>query len=162
MYSKSKKERTKKIIIILLIVFVVCIVAFIFSNSLKGSRDTVSQSKIVASKIQKVVDSDKKISRDIFHGVIRKIAHIAEFSLLGIGLGSTFYAAYLFWGKKYISLPILLGLSVAVCDEFIQSFGSRKSLVSDVLIDFGGILFGFLIILSMSFLINKIRKKRQQ
>ncbi|MBE7027532.1 MAG: VanZ family protein [Ruminococcaceae bacterium] len=162
MYSKSEKERVKKNIIIILIVFVVCIVAFIFSNSLKGSHDTVSQSKLVASKIQKVVDSDKKISRDIFHGVIRKIAHIAEFSLLGIGLGAIFYFVYLFWGKKYISLPMLLGLSVAVSDEFIQSFGSRKSMVSDVLIDFGGTIFGFLMVLSISFLINKIRKKRQQ
>lgn len=75
--------------------------------------------------------------------LIRKLAHFSEFAILGFLVS---------WnGKlrqvKSMSFPILLGLLAAMTDETIQRFvPGRGSMVTDVWIDFSGILVGSAII----------------
>ena len=161
MRRKNLKERSAEMTLIFFAVVTFFIMMFIFSNSLETSEISASKSEQISEKIQEVVDSHKTISIYTFHRTIRKFAHLAEFSLLGIGIGGIFLSVYLRKGKKYISLPILIGLSIGIFDEFLQSFTTRKSLISDVLIDFGGVLIGFLIIILTYIVINKIINKRQ-
>lgn len=71
---------------------------------------------------------------------IRKLAHFTEFSILGLLLWKTMDSFKLeaVAASGYI---LLLGLLVAVVDEYIQSFSpGRSSQVSDVLLDFSGVL----------------------
>lgn len=161
MNLENQKRQKNKLLIVFLAVYIVCIVAFVFSNSITGSEASASKSRVVAEKLQTIVDTDNKIITANFHRIVRKIAHIAEFALLGTGLGGLFYAIYLSSGKKYVSVFLLVGLFVGLFDELIQEFNSRKSLASDVLIDFGGIVIGFFAVLLAIFLINKIKKRRQ-
>ncbi len=161
MNLENQKKQKNKLLIVFLSVYIVCIVAFIFSNSITGAKASAAKSRFVAEKLQAIVDADSKSLTVNFHRIVRKTAHIAEFSLLGTGLGGLFYAIYLSCGKKYVSILLLVGIFVGIFDEFIQEFNSRKSLASDVLIDFGGILIGFFVVLLAIFLINKIKKRRQ-
>lgn len=70
---------------------------------------------------------------------IRKLAHFLEFSLLGWLLWRT-YSSFRISKATSAGYILLLGLLVAVVDEYIQSFSlGRSSQVSDVLLDFGGV-----------------------
>ena len=65
--------------------------------------------------------------------LLRKLAHIGEFAILGILLGKSL-------GRADAKL-LLVGLLCALADETIQLFVSgRSSQVSDVWVDFLGIL----------------------
>lgn len=160
MFRRNEKKSINRLMIAFFIVLSALVVAFIFSNSLKGAKATVSQSKSISDVLYNAVGGSISIKKELFHSIIRKVAHMTEFALLGMFIGGIFIFIYLKNGKKYISLPILIGLLVGVCDEYIQSFFTRKSLVSDVLIDFGGVLIGLVITVLATVIINKIRKKR--
>ena len=159
-FGKIKIDR-KTLQIAFFVILSILAVIFIFSNSLQPGQKSAAQSRVVAKGIQKIVNSDAVGLTKKFHALIRKVAHIAEFAILGVGIGGLFFSIRMLNGKKYVSLPLLLGLTVGICDEFIQYFGSRKSLVSDVLIDFGGVLLGMLAISFVMILINKIKNKRK-
>lgn len=83
--------------------------------------------------------------------LIRKIAHVTEFSVLSA----------LLWlrledrGRKRIPLTVLFGVAAAAADEIIQIFSHRGSQIQDVLIDSGGVLLGLGIALALSALRRK-------
>lgn len=158
--GKIKIER-KTLQIAFFVIISILAVVFIFSNSMQPAQKSAAQSRVVAKGIQTILDSDAVGITKKFHALIRKIAHIVEFAILGVGIGGLFYSIRLYNNKTYVSLPLLLGLSVGICDEFIQCFGSRKSLVSDVLIDFGGVLLGMFAISIIMVFIKKIKRKNK-
>ncbi|MFZ2539767.1 MAG: VanZ family protein, partial [Oscillospiraceae bacterium] len=86
------------------------------------------------------------IDTDLLTLLIRKAAHLSEFLLLGLFVSLTFY--YMKKRFQYNTMTILfIGLSAGVFDEFLQSFVvGRSSEVRDILIDFAGIVIGFLIV----------------
>jgi len=76
------------------------------------------------------------------HLLVRKLAHFAEYSLLGALLTATVQA----WSRKpwkfrYVWLPIVIGGCLASLDEWLQTFvPERCGCVSDVLLDMSGVL----------------------
>lgn len=65
--------------------------------------------------------------------LLRKLAHFAEFAILGVLLGKSL--------RGTVTRMLLAGLLCAVCDETIQLFVvGRSSQVSDIWVDFSGIL----------------------
>lgn len=65
--------------------------------------------------------------------LLRKLAHFAEFAILGVFLGKSL--------RGPVTRMLLVGLLCALCDETIQLFVvGRSSQVSDVWVDFSGIL----------------------
>lgn len=79
--------------------------------------------------------------------LVRKSAHFCEYALLALLVCLAFYyGGQLLWRNAgNILCPCLLW---AVSDEFLQTFiEGRTGLVQDVLIDFGGILTGCLVLL---------------
>ncbi|MBE6932077.1 MAG: VanZ family protein [Ruminococcaceae bacterium] len=65
--------------------------------------------------------------------LLRKLAHFAEFAILGILLGKSL--------RGPAERLLLTGLLCALCDETIQLFvAGRSSQVSDIWVDFSGIL----------------------
>lgn len=64
---------------------------------------------------------------------LRKLAHFAEFAILGVFLGKSLHGP--------VTRMLLAGILCAVCDETIQLFVvGRSSQVSDIWVDFSGIL----------------------
>lgn len=75
---------------------------------------------------------------------VRKAAHFTEFAAWGAVafLNLRRFSAY---RLQAFFNTLFAGLFVAVVDEFIQLFSGRGSLVSDVVLDFCGCLFGALV-----------------
>ena len=134
-------------------------VAFIWGNSLKSIPESSAQSSAVADKVQGIVDPQKKIDPPVFHILIRKLAHVTEFFVLGLFVGSFTVCLGYERGKRFISMPLLIVLLIAIGDEWIQVYTGRGSLVTDVLIDFAGALAGLLMVVLLHQIIVKIKRK---
>lgn len=72
------------------------------------------------------------------HIFLRKAAHFGEFCILGLPVYGFAVNLGILRNQRLISLPLLVVLSVAVTDEFIQLFSGRAGMVSDVVLDFAG------------------------
>lgn len=117
-------------------------IAFIFHNSLENGAESSSRSTEVAALINGCL-SRLGLSPLSEHAV-RKLAHYAEFLLLGFLL-TLCLRVYTRRYLRYLCWPLLLGLLVANLDETIQlSSVGRTSSVADVWIDFGGVFSGVL------------------
>lgn len=157
------KEKQLNIRIALFVILSLLVVVYIFSNSLESAQESKSKSERVTKIVKSIVDPKDKIAQDVFHKYIRKVAHATEFMTLGVCLGGIFYNIYLKNRRKYISMPILFGMSIGLCDEFIQRFQKKRSSeVLDVLIDFSGVMIGLLAVLLLAFLINRKNKKKKE
>ncbi|WP_195513619.1 VanZ family protein [Turicibacter sanguinis] len=99
----------------------------------------------------KPTESQREILYKKVHYIVRKSAHFFEYAVLG-GLAFWMFQGFRvsFWNQVIYSLFMIL--SVAVMDEYLQSFVARTSSVSDILIDFSGGMTGILIL----YLIKKV------
>ena len=134
-------------------------VAFIWGNSLKSIHESAAQSSQVAESVRPVLDPQEKMEKMAFHDLVRKFAHVVEFLALGLFVGGFAICLGLELKKRFVSLPMLIALLVAVGDEFIQHFTKRGSLVTDVALDFAGALAGLLLAAILYKIIQKIKKK---
>ena len=67
--------------------------------------------------------------------LLRKLAHLSEFALLGFLLSQCF--------RVRVTRPLLAGLLCALCDETVQLFvPGRSGEVRDLWIDFAGVALG--------------------
>ena len=132
---------------------------FIWSNSLKSIPESSAQSSVIADKVQSVVDPQQKVERSVFHNLIRKLAHVIEFFVLGLFVcGFTICLGHEL-DKRFVSMPLLIVLLIAVGDEWLQVYTERGSLVTDVLIDFSGALAGLLMTAMLYKIILKLKTK---
>jgi len=121
--------------------------AFIFSMSTATGTESASLSLAVASWGEQTIESifpRWDVDLNLLHLTIRKTAHLAEFFLLGISYALTFRSfRWPIWSL------ILAGLTVALGDEFSQSFveGRGPSLLDSLVFDFPGYLLGSLLTL---------------
>ena len=89
--------------------------------------------------------------------VLRKAAHFSEFACLGVLLAGAFRA----WGRTPVLPAALWGLLSACVDETIQIFSpGRASRLTDVWIDFAGILTGIFLLHLGHILWKKTRKTK--
>ena len=95
---------------------------------------------------------------DVYHGYIRKIAHVTEYAMLAFWASRAFSTSTVknlrrFW----FVFTFLLVAVVASTDEFNQSFNaSRTSSIYDVLLDISG---GAMMIL-MFYMVSEYQKRR--
>lgn len=123
-----------------------CIV-FIFSNSMQVATVSEGASGRVLDFMQKVL---RKLgmpgaANHLTMHIIRKLAHFSEYLLEGF-LFMLCLRVYTKHVLKHVSWPILGGLLTALTDETIQLFvPGRSSQVTDVWIDFSGVMTGLLV-----------------
>ncbi len=90
------------------------------------------------------------------NAVMRKLAHVTEFTVLGIIL------AIIIKGMMRVSCGwvLLAGMSTALIDETIQLFtGSRTSSVKDVWIDMSGFCTGVIVIMLAMFIWRAVKHR---
>ena len=117
------------------------IVGFILTNGLLD----YSASHAFSGWLVRLLGVDSKAGAETGDFFLRKLAHITEYSLLGL-LTQTIRISLKKQGKNIsIWLPLFCVLAVGVLDEFFQSFSNRTGAVSDVLLDFIGGIAGVLI-----------------
>ncbi len=104
--------------------------------------------------------AEQKSLLDSLHSLIRKLAHFAEFALLGLLTAALLVhlarrifclSPWLQWG-----IPSIFCLLYAISDEVHQIFTNRGPAVMDVLIDFGGSLVGIALLRAVVFLIRRL------
>lgn len=125
-------------------VLAVLMTAFIFANSMQNAEASSNLSMGLLRILSFL---------HISEFALRKTAHFTEFSLEGFFLKGTFK-------KKTAVFPLFWGLAAALTDETIQIFSlGRASKVSDVWIDFGGIIFGNIAFVIITAVIRKIKSR---
>lgn len=133
-------------------------IAFIFLRSMQSADSSSQESGSLLMLLNQILCS-LHIDWEITSHLIRKAAHFAEYSLLGILLCVTMY---LYWQKRVRALlsAIAAGAAVAVCDELIQQFYEGRSCeFGDMLLDTAGVLVGALIVTGViSIILKKIKR----
>lgn len=129
------KSKFKFVILALIILTI----AFIWFNSSQSREESTGRStgllNFIADMLEPVgIDIDTTDDH-----WIRKAAHFAEFGLLGTELAVLAILCGSYGLQGDINC-MFAGLSVAVVDETIQVFSNRGSSVTDVILDFSGIV----------------------
>ena len=145
------KRKTGALLIFMRVLFTGCLVYsiwFIFQNSLQIAQASSERSQQVQEILNALV---AKVGLGPFSlHTVRKLAHFAEFSLMGFWF-MLCLRVYTRHFVRHVSWPLLCGLLVAVIDETIQLYvPGRSSSKLDVLLDFSGVccgLFAALLIL---------------
>ena len=117
-------------------------IAFIWCHSVMSREASSGESLSVLSMLTPLLNALGIKDAESFHGALRKIAHFVEFGALGTFVGGFTVNLGRIKGQRYISLPLLMVLAVAVVDEYIQLFSGRAAMVQDVALDFCGGLAG--------------------
>ena len=123
----------------------ISITLFAFLNSaIPGQQSTQISSSVMKTLIQFLESLSISIPAAQLHFFIRKAAHFSEYTALGFTM---FFADYFQEYKPLNKKIILLFLIITpIIDEGIQLFSfGRSAQVSDVMIDWAGIIFGSLI-----------------
>ena len=130
----------------------ILIMGFIFGNSLMDAVDSNSESKIITTFVQYVLNwLGFHVPIAELHHVIRKCAHFSEFALESF-LWAKALAAFGVRRQTWLAYALLLGLLTAVIDENIQLYSvGRSGQVTDILLDFSGTMAGVLMAIITSF-----------
>ena len=147
----------QKMLSIILVILIIATLVFIWGNSLKTVPESSKESTQVLTNTKPALESivGKKNATD---HLVRKIAHFVEYCVLG-GEFALLLLLFRRVGIQGVSNCLFAGLSTAVIDESLQIISKRGSMVSDVLLDLGGVAAGILIILLLH-LISKPKSKK--
>lgn len=119
-------------------------VAFIFLNSAQPAQVSNQVSRGFLSWVEGAL-AQCGLESTLTNHAIRKMGHFTEYFILGAMLLIT---VRLFTSKpmRHVFKPLFLGLLVPVLDETIQLFvEGRSGQVTDILLDFSGVISGILI-----------------
>ena len=137
----------------------ICIIAltllYIWSNSLQSAIVSNGQSKRVLEVVEEVFRTPPLDTEEAQH-IVRKVAHVLEFALLGLEMVLLLYLTGKMCRHNLVTI-LFIGLASAVMDETIQIFSQRGSQVVDIWIDFAGFAMGVGIGLTVDVIISKAR-----
>ena len=154
MKRKSASLRFRIIIFML----TACMIAFAFIHSSMPADISGEESENVMFFLQKILLSFG-FNAELTDVIVRKFAHFVEFTAIGMLLTSCAYSFDRIKPYKYYSQVLFSGLAVAVIDETIQlNVIGRAGLITDVLLDFSGVITGALIMFFIFSLYKRIRK----
>ncbi len=119
-----------------IIVAIILLLAFIWGQSMLPVKSSGSESRWL---LKQVINPALKALglKPMTHNTLRKCAHVFEYTILAL-------AASFVWRGKIVGL-MGAGMFVALCDETVQIFSRRGSLVKDIWIDMIGIALGSLL-----------------
>ena len=155
-----QSKRTGTVFRIIVFALTALAIAFAFFQSMMSAAESSAESGGV---LDFVIGAFHNIgvSPKITDHSIRKLAHFAEYFVIGGLLMSCAYSFDRFKPYRYSFQVLFTGLFTAVCDEFIQLFSyGRSGEVRDVLIDFSGVVAGSLVMLLFYSIYIKIKGKK--
>ena len=134
---------------------------FIWSNSLQTADESSQVSLGVLSWFMPFFERFG-LPEEVWHTLIRKLAHMTEFAIAGILWSGALSPAAgqplrIRWMRR--GLALVLCLATAVVDECIQLFvPGRSGELRDVCIDMAGSVLGVLAIIVIGKMVLKLRK----
>lgn len=142
------------------IVFILTIgmIAFAFIHSSMPADLSSEESESVMGVLQYILNF-LGFSAELTDHIVRKAAHFAEYTAIGILLVSCAYSFSRTKPYRYYSQILFAGLATAVIDETIQlNVEGRSGQITDVLLDFSGVITGAVFMLLIYMIYRKIRK----
>ena len=120
---------------------------FLMSSSTGSMSET---SRFIRPLLEFLFPGATEETLRLYHGYIRKFAHVAEYAILAVFACRAFRAQPDRRGLSAV-FAICLVIVVAILDESNQSFNSaRTGSANDVVIDLAGGLFGILLFMAAS------------
>lgn len=173
----KRKRKWVSVFVTLAIILTVAVLinmAIIYFFSEESMEDSGDRSTGIVEKIMYLLhpdyDSLKWSTRmEIMastHRLVRKLAHFAEFGLLGFL--SAWLVAYVNRRKKWIRawlewlIPIVFCLLYAISDEVHQIFSNRGASAKDVVIDFAGAVTGILLLRAILGIVRAAKRRRER
>ena len=142
----------------ILIVLLVLLLVFIWGNSCLP----VSMSSQESGRFLRLVRPLLEVffgQGNVTHHLVRKLAHFMEFTALGLLIGLVTHQGRPVRLRSMV-FALVMGLLAAFADESIQMLSDRGDRISDVWLDFSGVVLGSaLSLLLLSF--HRRRKKRK-
>ena len=148
---------------IIFLLFIVINSIIIFGFSSQNGEQSGNLSKSIIIKIADILNIRKNIDNfiDIGERIIRKIAHFAIYTSLGIW-SISFLLTFNIRLKWKVVITTLWGITYSMTDEFHQKFSmGRHASIDDVVIDTLGIIFGILIVLFIIKLYEIIKNNKK-
>ena len=150
MDERTQNERLSPWVIVGRVVFTLALAGciwFIFSNSMAVAQVSSASSGRVLQLMQVALRrlGHPALAQRLTMHFVRKLAHFCEYLLEGflLMLCLRVYTRHFF---KHVSWPMLGGLLTALTDETIQLFvPGRSGQVTDIWIDFSGVMTGLLV-----------------
>ena len=132
-------------------------IAFAFVHSLMSGYISSKESAGVLAFINSIL---KVFGAELSEHILRKLAHFSEYTVIGMLLTSCAYSFDRFKPYRYIVYVLFTGMSTAFIDETIQLFSEdRAGMITDVWIDFSGVILGTAVMLLFYIIYQRIRKK---
>ena len=159
----------KKIIQIILLILICCVFYIIFNFSNQQAEESEGLSRNITSDIVNIFYDTKQLEQSQVQEIVattdrivRKLAHFSLYTITGMILMLLLNTTNL-KKKNKIYISLILGILYAISDEMHQIFvPGRTPLITDVLIDTLGIIFGISIIIIVIKIYNKIKKNLQK
>ena len=139
----------KKPFRVAVLILTLCMLVFIWGNSVLPKGQSDGMSKGMLHNITKLVPLNA--TEDELNHIIRKLAHFSEFAFFGVLICLLFLADP---DVKFI--PLSLCFATAICDETIQIFSGRGPSITDVMIDTAGAAFGIAVLL---FIVSHVKRR---
>ena len=142
----------KKYVFLILSLLTVC---FIWHNSMADAPHSSRTSLYVLHLIQNYFAGVSEVEH-LTNGILRKMAHVTEYALLGIALCGLFSCLR----RKYkIFITAVMAFFIAAVDESIQMFSpGRSAEFHDVLLDTSGAVLGAVMSVLLLWCMGKIRE----
>lgn len=153
-----KKSQTSLRFRVIVFILTAGMIAFAFIHSSMPADLSGEESKGVMVILQNILDFFG-FSTELTDHIVRKAAHFAEYTAIGMLLVSCAYSFSRTKPYRYYSQIFFAGLAAAVIDETIQlNVAGRSGQITDVLLDFSGVITGAVFMLLFYMIYRKIRK----
>lgn len=127
-------------LIFLCFLLVAAVIGVIWWHSMQNGVASHAESRRVLARIQ-----GSAVAPYLSDGHIRRLAHLTEYTTLGVVLSSF---SVLISRRSHKVWVLLIGISVAAIDEYIQLFsGGRTSTWHDVVLDGVGCIIGIVLVM---------------
>ena len=153
-----KKSQTSMRFRVIIFILTAGMIAFAFIHSSMPADLSSEESESVMGVLQYILNF-LGFSAELTDHIVRKAAHFAEYTAIGMLLVSCAYSFSRTKPYRYYSQILFAGLATAVIDETIQlNVAGRSGQITDVLLDFSGVITGAVFILLVYMIYRKIRK----
>ena len=141
-----------------LIVLLILLLAFIWGNSCLPVRVSSQESGHLMELLRPLLERFVGESNVTDH-LVRKLAHFAEFTALGLVIGLLVQSGRRF-RLRTVVFSLVTGLLAAFADESIQMLSDRGDQIIDVWLDFSGVTLGVVLSCLLLGLRRRTRRKK--
>lgn len=153
-----KKSQTALRFRVIVFILTAGMVTFAFVHSSMPADLSGEESESVMDFLQYIFNFFG-FNAELTDHIVRKAAHFTEYTAIGMLLVCCAYSFSRTKPYRYYSQILFAGLATAVCDETIQlNVPGRSGQITDVLLDFSGVITGAVIMLIFYSVYRKIRK----